>query len=179
MEKVRQFLSFLIFLEIAFFLGRHMTGSVIVKLRSILTQPVEDAGYEILDMEIVQEGDDQILRVLVDHPQGITLDECVKVNSVIEEILEGNDPMQGSYRLEISSPGAFRPLLRQEHFVRFMGERGSLRLNDKAKGSMKVSAELLGCNEDGIHYRDESTGLNQHANFQDVMKANLDPILKF
>lgn len=87
-----------------------------------LTKPIiEDAGYELVALEYVKEGGDWYLRYFIDHPNGITIDDCEYISRQVEEVLDEVDPIPGSYILEVSSPGVERPLKTDEDFVKYQG----------------------------------------------------------
>ncbi len=92
---------------------------------------------EVLLVEVVS-GD--TLRVFIDHPDGVTLALCERVNRALAEYTE-------RYALEVSSPGEDRPLSKPQHFSRFLGERAQLRLRDSRDGHKSLTGELVGASE--------------------------------
>lgn len=95
---------------------------------------------EVLLVEIVAP---ETLRVVIDHPQGVSLEHCEQVTSVLSSYRE-------SYALEVSSPGEARPLTKPHHFRRFLGQRARLRLRDARDGHGSVTGELVGASEQEV-----------------------------
>jgi ribosome maturation factor RimP len=98
---------------------------------------------EVVLAEVVGGGEDSVLRVYIDHPDGVTLKLCEQVTGVLGEYRE-------RYGLEVSSPGVDRPLTKPAHFSRFLGHRAQLRLRDARDGHKSVTGELVGVSEQEI-----------------------------
>jgi len=94
-----------------------------------LLQPVVDGlGYELLGIEYQQGRHDGLLRLYIDHPEGICIEDCEQVSHQVSGVLEVEDPIRSKYVLEVSSPGLDRPLFALEHFQRFVGQYAKVRL---------------------------------------------------
>ncbi len=102
----------------------------------------------IWDVEYVKEAGTWFLRVYLDKPGGVTIDDCEAVSRVLSDKLDEADPIEGSYVLEVSSPGADRVLRKPEHFAQFMGEKVEARLYRPRNGAKSIVGELAGY-EDG------------------------------
>ena len=88
-----------------------------------LIQPVVEAnGVELFDVDYVKEGSDWYLRVYIDKEGGITSDDCADVSREMNEILDREDYVEGSYTFEVSSPGLGRPLKKEKDYIRSMGK---------------------------------------------------------
>jgi ribosome maturation factor RimP len=98
---------------------------------------------EVLLAEVVGAGGDQILRVFIDHPNGVTLGLCERVTGLLGEYRE-------EYSLEVSSPGSDRPLTKPQHFSRFLGRRARVRLGEAKEGHKSVTGELVGASEQEV-----------------------------
>jgi ribosome maturation factor RimP len=83
------------------------------------------------------------LRVYIDHPDGVTLDLCERVNRHLSDYRE-------RYSLEVSSPGVDRPLTKPQHFNRFLGRRARVRLRDSAEGHKQLTGELVGATDSEV-----------------------------
>ena len=92
---------------------------------------------EVLLAEVVGGG---ILRLFIDHPDGVTLALCERVSKQLEELRE-------RYALEVSSPGTERPLTRPAHFSRFLGRRARVRTRSKHDGRASFTGELVGATD--------------------------------
>lgn len=83
---------------------------------------MEELNLELVDIEFVKEGRNWFLRVYVDNPEApIDIDSCAVVSEKLSEILDKNDPIEQNYFLEVSSPGAERPLKKEKDFEKALG----------------------------------------------------------
>ena len=147
-------------------------------LRNRLNPVIEDLGYELYDLEDLQYQGQRILRVSIDHEQGIQLEDCVRIDQMLQKLFEENDPIKEGYTLEVSSPGIFRVLKNPEHFRRFTGERIKIRLKKKINGMRQVIGKLCSSTEDGIQFHPENEseeGL--FIAYGNISKARLEPEL--
>ena len=147
-------------------------------LRIRLNPVIEDLGYELYDLEDLQYQGQRILRVSIDHEQGIQLEDCVRIDQMLQKLFEENDPIEEAYTLEVSSPGIFRVLKNPEHFRRFTGERIKIRLKKKINGMRQVIGKLCSLTEDGIQFLPENEseeGL--FIAYGNISKARLEPEL--
>ena len=147
-------------------------------LRIRLNPAIEDLGYELYDLEDLQYQGQRILRVSIDHEQGIQLEDCVRIDQMLQKLFDENDPIDEAYTLEISSPGIFRVLKNAEHFRRFSGERIKIRLKKKINGMRQAIGKLCSSTEDGIQFLPENEseeGL--FIAYGNISKARLEPEL--
>lgn len=91
------------------------------KAKKIAARLTEQLGYELYQVELVRENGNSILRITIDHPNGIQHDDCEKFSRAIDPVLDLEDPIPHSYYLEVSSPGIFRELRSEQDFSRFQG----------------------------------------------------------
>ena len=96
-------------------------------LRDRLKAVVTTMGYEFVGYELQRQGQGSVLRIYIDREQGITLDDCSTVSHQISAMLDVEDPIQGEYNLEISSPGLDRPLFEVAQYKKFIGNRIKVR----------------------------------------------------
>ena len=125
-------------------------------LRIRLNPAIEDLGYELYDLEDLQYQGQRILRVSIDHEQGIQLEDCVRIDQMLQNLFDEDDPIEEAYTLEVSSPGIFRVLKNPEHFRRFTGERIKIRLKKKINGMRQAIGKLCSSTEDGIQFLPEN-----------------------
>lgn len=120
-----------------------------------LTETVYDKHHvELVEIEYVKEGDSWYLRIYIDKPDGITLDDCQAVSRDIDEILdEHEDVFPHSYFLEVSSPGAERPLKKREDYIRFAGRLITIKTYTPLDGRKKFTGVLQHCDNNGILLR--------------------------
>ena len=118
------------------------------ELRSLIEPAVTALGYELVGVEYSSGGRGGLLRVYIDRPEGITLDDCQAVSHQVSGVLDVEDPISGQYSLEVSSPGLDRPLFRDADFERFAGHRVRVQTSSPVGGRRKFKGTLLGL-EDG------------------------------
>ncbi len=99
-------------------------------------------GYELLGIELNQNGHGSILRVYIDKDDGIMIDDCVLVSQQLAGLLDVEDPIKGNYELEVSSPGLDRPLFTIEQFNKFVGDTVKLKLYEKHNGRKRFTGIL-------------------------------------
>ncbi len=116
---------------------------------------------EVLLAEVV--GDD-LVRLFIDHPQGVSLELCERVTKHLPEVRE-------QYSLEVSSPGTERPLSKPEHFRRYVGRRARVRTRGAHDGRRSFTGELLGATDDAVTVAAD-TGVVQIA-YADIHRSNL------
>ena len=97
------------------------------KAEAMLAPIVEEAGFELVDVEYVKEAGNWYLRGYIDKPGGITVNDCEAVSRKFSDKLDEDDFIEDSYIMEISSPGLGRPLKKEKDFVRSMGKLVEIR----------------------------------------------------
>jgi len=140
-------------------------------LVNLLEPVVRGMGYELVGVAF--DGHQRVLRVYIDRPEGITLDDCSAVSYQLSGLLDVEDPIPGRYQLEISSPGMDRPLFTIEHFERFKGEMVRLQLSRPLEGRRRYKARLQGVEgEEVLLTEDDHTF---RIPFDLIEKARLSP----
>jgi ribosome maturation factor RimP len=117
-------------------------GDEVRKVHDLATRIAEPAGLEIVLVELVREQTGRILRVLIDKPGGVTVEDCTLVAEPLSRALDDEPPVKGPYSLEVSSPGIERPLVKRADYERFAGSRVLVRLRE-AKAGRKVYRGML------------------------------------
>ena len=84
--------------------------NLLTTIRNIAEPIAEELGYDLVDLEFVKEGKNHFLRIFIDKPGGVNLDDCQKMSQLVDSKLDEEDPIDVSYYLEVSSPGLDRPL---------------------------------------------------------------------
>jgi ribosome maturation factor RimP len=105
-------------------------GDIKQKLTQLAEQAADAHGVEIFDIELLGKGK-LLLRVLIDKESGVTLDDCQHFSKSFSALLDVEDPLQGSYNLEVSSPGMDRPLKRLIDFEKNTGKLARIVTVDK------------------------------------------------
>lgn len=120
-------------------------------LTDLIRQVVESLEYELVGVELLQrQKGASLLRVYIDRPEGINLDDCGEVSHRVSGVLDVEDPIKGNYNLEVSSPGLDRPLFNKEHFLRYKGHRVRLELRSKVAGRRRITGILDGLENDNV-----------------------------
>lgn len=140
-------------------------------LRDSLCGVVEAMGYEFVGCELLRQGKRSLLRVYIDSPKGITLDDCSTVSYQISAMLDVEDPIQGEYNLEISSPGIDRPLFDLEHYKKYVGKKVKIRLQAPIDNRRNIVGVLLKVEEMNIHLLADAEELV--VPFSEIEKAKL------
>lgn len=118
-------------------------------VQEFLLPVVNQLGYYLWDVEYVKEGSEWYLRITIDSEDGITIDDCEIVHRAIDPIIDEHDPIENSYRLEVSSPGIERVLRTEEHIEAWAGEEVEAKLFVAIDGKKAIRGKLLGI-ENGI-----------------------------
>lgn len=149
--------------------------------KNILWELAEQVGaelnYEVVDVVLTKEGRNRILRVFIDRPEGIGLNDCELFSQRLSAVLDEKDPIPTAYFLEVSSPGLERPLTKPEHFQRFTGQGVALKLFAPLAGRRKVKGRLEGWkDEDGGQVVVEVDGVILEIPWKAIAKARLEYI---
>ena len=112
------------------------------RIEELVKDVVEECGCTLWDVEFVKEGPDHNLIIYIDKPDGISLTDCEMVNDAVEPIIDEADPIEGSYYLEISSPGLERELKKPEHLVSFVGSDVNVKLFSAFEGKKTYNGKL-------------------------------------
>lgn len=149
-----------------------MTGEELMRL---LAPPVERLGYELCDLEVKLGGRDGLVRVFIDKPDGIDLEDCEAVSRQISALLDVEDPLPGQYALEVSSPGLDRRLTKPEHFQRFLGEELKVKLRFPMEGRRNFRGTLRAASDENIEV--EVDGVSHSLSITAIESARLVPSL--
>ena len=114
------------------------------EVRQLAEPLAEELGYEVVDVEHAVQGRHRVIRVLLDKPTGISIADCAAFSRRLEDCLDMNQTVTGSYRLEVSSPGIDRPLRTLEAASRFSGRRAALATHEARDGRRNYEGRLLG-----------------------------------
>jgi ribosome maturation factor RimP len=127
-------------------------STVVDNVKTIVEPILEEHNFYLADLEFVKEGAGWYLRVYIDKPGGITLNDCVVVNDELSEALDNvdPDPIPQAYYLEVSSPGAERPLKTEADMEHAVGEYIHISLFQKLDGNKVFEGTLLELNADTI-----------------------------
>ena len=143
------------------------------QIAQLLKPTVEAMGFDLWGVEYVSQGRHSVLRVYIDAEQGITVDDCASVSHQAGSVLDVEEPINGEYTLEVSSPGMDRLLFRLDQYTRDTGEIIELRLRSPFEGRRKFKGILKGIEgEDIVVQVDDHEYLLPHSA---VDKARIEP----
>src|SRR5688572_9341868 len=132
------------------------------RIWEVATQIADGEGMEVVEVELRPEGSrrGRVLRLYLDKHGGLNIEELGRVSRQLSELLDTQDIVEGSYTLEVSSPGINRPLKKPEHFQRFIGKRVRVRTGDMIEGRRsflgilnEVTGEKIKIEVEGKQYR--------------------------
>ncbi len=143
-------------------------------LLKLARETVGPMGYELVGIEYqLRPKSGALLRVYIDHVDGIQLDDCVAVSRQLSAVLDVEDPIRGEYELEVSSPGLDRPLFEKQHFERFVGHEAKIRLQRAIEGRRRFKGYIRAI--DGDELLIEVDGENIRVPFAELDSARLVP----
>lgn len=119
-------------------------AAIDVRLAEIVTPVIEDLGYELVRLRLIS-GKIMILQIMADRPDGgIVVDDCAEISHALSAVLDVEDPIEGEYSLEVSSPGIDRPLTRLKDFETFEGYEVKLLTSELIDGRKRFNGTLRG-----------------------------------
>lgn len=137
---------------------------------------VDKRAFELVDVEYVKEGKHWYLRVYIDKPGGINIDDCQDVSQELSDELDKLNPISQSYILEVSSPGLERPLKRDKDFEKYKGLAVEVKLFNPINGKKVFEGELLGLIDNKITIKQSN---NEVLSFEKDEVAITKRIIKF
>ena len=146
-------------------------------LHELVAPVIADLGYELWHLEYVGPTSDRILRIYIDAPDGVTLDDCEKVSNEVDAVLDvaqaQGERMADYSQLEVSSPGLDRPLVTAAHFARFIGEMARIKSFAPVAGQRNFCGVIHAVDGDTIELAvdDEIFSIA----IGDMAKARLEP----
>lgn len=167
-------------------------ASDLAMLWDLLESPVEALGYELVHIEFSSPSKSRILRLYIDAPGGIRVEDCESVSRQVSAILDVevspvpklryspqalSSVLPSGYVLEVSSPGLDRPLVKPQHFQRFTGHRAQIVLNADASahyGASRFIGKLLAA--DAQHVQIEVASEQYQLAYDEIASARLKPV---
>ncbi|HKJ94613.1 MAG TPA: ribosome maturation factor RimP [Gammaproteobacteria bacterium] len=143
------------------------------RLTDMLEPVVEGLGYELVGLEYHPNRKNGLLRIYIDHADGVGVDDCATVSHQVSGVLDVEDPIPGEYNLEVSSPGLDRPVFKAGDFDRFAGEIVRIRLRGTLDGRRKFHGVLRGLDGDAVVV-EETDGATARIPLEQVDKAHIE-----
>jgi len=159
-----------------------MSTELLATLEALVMPILTELGLELVELEFKREGHSWFLRLFIDKPGGVTLDDCAEVSREVSAILEVDDPIEAPYRLEVSSPGIDRPLKKPADYERFAGQLVKLRtrslLDPDGRGHQRKTfvGELRGLDGGKVRLRQtDKRGGEIAISLDEIDRAHLEP----
>ena len=130
-----------------------MAGYVEKTVEKLAEELLADTGLELVDVEYVKEKD-WYLRVYIDKPEGIDIEDCQELSEKLEKELDEKNVVPDSYILEVSSPGLDRVLKKEKDFVREAGKMVDVSLYEPLNGTKQITGKLIGCEDGALKLED-------------------------
>lgn len=145
------------------------------QLWKLLEPAVRGLGFELWGVEYQSGSTPVLLRLYIDHPDGITVDDCGAVSEQVGAVLDVEEPIRGDYTLEVSSPGIERPLFTEEQYRRYLDSDLKVRLSWPEHGRRNFRGRLVSVSQVGIEI--EVDGVAYELPFGAIARARvLEPI---
>jgi len=141
------------------------------KLTELIRPAVDETGKILLGIEYISAGNNSVLRLFIDHENGINVDDCAEVSRQVGALLDVEDPISSEYSLEVSSPGVDRPLFELAHFQAVMGETVNVKLSMPLNGRRKFKGPLVAIENDTLIIEVDS--IDYELAISNIVKANL------
>ncbi|MFQ3543294.1 ribosome maturation factor RimP [Halobacillus rhizosphaerae] len=152
-----------------------MSNNITAVTEELVLPIVKQMNLQLVDIEFKKEGKDWFLRVFIDKEGGVDIEECGQVSEQLSEKLDETDPIEFPYFLEVSSPGAERPLKSQSDFTKYVGEHIYMKLYEPMEGEKEFEGTLLSFeNEEAeIEIKIKTRKKKLKIPFNKIAKANL------
>ena len=151
-----------------------MKSPWLTQVEALITPVLEAEGFELVLAEHAARA--KVLRLYVDHANGVTIDDCAKVSHLVGDLLDAqglSDGVAGTYNLEVSSPGLDRPLVKPTDFTRYCGRDIRLQSRMPVDGRKKFRGQLVNADEAGLVLSVD--GKEWRFAYDDVERARLVP----
>jgi ribosome maturation factor RimP len=143
------------------------------RLFALIEPLVGSLGLELVEIEYAASRSQAVLRVYIDGPSGIGVEDCERVSRELSALLDVEDPIPVAYQLEVSSPGDDRVLRTLAHYQRFLGERVLLELKLPRDGRRRYTGQLMKASEAGIELLVD--GMAVSAQLNEINQTRLAP----
>ena len=150
-----------------------MTVTLRERLIALIEPVLAQLGYELVELEYAAGRTSAVVRIFIDQPAGISVDDCERVSRDVAALLDVDDPIPTAYTLEVSSPGVNRRLARPEHYARYVGQRIRVRTVVPLDGRRNFLGELLECTPTDFALR-LANGAEVRIAYAAVQRANYE-----
>ncbi|MCL2389639.1 MAG: ribosome maturation factor RimP [Elusimicrobia bacterium] len=149
-------------------------GEISEKLEILFAAEADAAQTEIVDIEYVKESGKRVIRVFIDKPSGINIDDCAHLSHKFSTLLEESQMVSENYVLEVSSPGIDRVVKKEKDFIKFKGQKIKLQTVERINNQRNFLGIIENFENGVLTLRDVTNGAVQ-INFENIQKAKLEP----
>ncbi|HXA49097.1 MAG TPA: ribosome maturation factor RimP [Candidatus Acidoferrum sp.] len=149
-----------------------MREDIASKIEEVAKRVAESEGLELVEVEVKGGGNNRLVRIAIDKPEGVTHGDCELVSHQVGTILDVEDVVPGRYTLEVSSPGVERKLVKPEDYERFQGKKARITLREAVEGRKNWEGTLAGIAGDAVTVETEP-GKTRQFPLTQIQKANL------
>jgi ribosome maturation factor RimP len=149
-----------------------LTGSIGERVGQIAASVTEKAGIEFVHCEIAGSKRNPTVRLIIDKPGGVSLEDCARISREVEAVLDQDDFIPTSYVIEVSSPGIERELYSLADFERFSGQDARVKANKPIGGQRNFAGKIIAVIDDEIEFEDRTNG-KLRIPYGSVVKASL------
>ena len=148
-------------------------GLITEKIKTIAENAASEENLELVHVEMIGSVKNPTVRVFIDKPEGVTIDDCANVSRRMSAILDAEDFIPSSYMLEVSSPGLERELYSLKDFEKFAGNLAKVKTTQPVGGQKNFSGRIVEVKGEEIVFEDKTNGMVQFP-YNTVAKANLE-----
>jgi Uncharacterized protein conserved in bacteria len=148
-------------------------GLITERVREIAAGAAAEKNLELVHVEMVGAAGNPTVRIFIDKPGGVTLDDCSELSRSVEAVLDAEDFIPSAYTLEVSSPGLERGLYRLEDFERFAGNPAKVKTVEPVNGQKNFRGRIIEVKDGEIVFEDKTSGTVRFP-YAAVAKANLE-----
>lgn len=131
---------------------------IVDRVNELIAKYLEENGIELVEITYKREQGGMTLRLLVDTPEGITIDECERLNNHLSEVLDRENVIEERYVIEVASPGLDRPIVTDRDFIRAMAKELEVSMYEPVEGKREHRGKLIGMDKENIVL--ESNGIS-------------------
>ena len=143
------------------------------KIENLIYKTIEDLGYELYDVIYEKEAQDYYLRIFIDTPKGISLEDCEKVNDAINDMLDEANYIKDQYFLEVSSPGVERVLRKEKHLQENLGKEIVCHLFKPIEKEKQIEGILQEFDQNKLKIKEEGKEKQTEIERKDIAKKKL------
>jgi ribosome maturation factor RimP len=147
--------------------------SITERIGKIAESAAQDAGLELVHVEVAGTGRKPTVRIFIDKPGGVTIEDCSNISLRVGKVLDEEDFIPSAYMLEVSSPGLERGLYNLKDFEKFAGQKAKVKTVEAINGQKNFRGTIVAVEGENVIFEDNING-NVTISHQTVKKANLE-----